>query len=515
MPMIRSLFKSKPRRRSLIAFLLALALLLPAWWYGGLWQQERLVVEKRTQTAELLKVQGRSLSAEIGGRTALVKALKAFLIEYISHDREIVPAEFNNFAAGISSAASGVRTIIVARDGIIQWIYPEGSPDGRAGRDLLRDARPPFRADVQRAVRSRKIVIGDPYALRPKGFAFAAQEAIYAGDRLWGLISVVLDLPLLLSDAGMDSQPQGLQIALLDRSDHLLFGEKTVPTKNPVFQQVDTPDGSWKLAALPAEGWTASVKKPLLLFRGITLGIALLTAVLIGLVAGYQAHLTQAIRRRTGVLQRSLTDRRETEEQLNLTLNNLRQAMGAALNTLALTVESKDQYKTGHHRRVADLARTIATEMGLSRQIIDGIRMASSLHDIGKISVPAEILSKSFALSDAERHLIKMHPQSGYDILKQVEFPWPVAKIVWQHHERMDGSGYPLGLKGEEILLEARILAVADVVEAMASNRSYRTAPGLNKALEEIAAHRDVLYDPTVVDACLCIFKDKDFRLVD
>lgn len=512
--MIRSLLKSKPRRRSLIAFLLALVVLLPAWWYCGLWHQDRLVAEKRMQTAEFLKFQGRSVGAEIEGRLAILKALKTFITERIRNEQEIVPAEFTAFAAGIGNAASGVRTIFVAPGGIIQWIYPEGSPDALPGRDLLRDARPQIRADVQRAVRSRRIVLGDPYALRPKGLALVAREALYTGDRFWGLISLVLDVSSLLSNADLNSSSQGLQIALLDRSGRLLFGEQTVPTKNPVVQQVNTLDGSWKLAALPIEGWTAAVKKPLLQFRGITLAIALLTAILIGLTAGYRAHLTQAVRRRTGVLQRSLTDRRDTEEQLNRTLETLRQAMGAALNTLALTVETKDLYKVGHHKRVADLARTIATEMGLSTQTIDGIRMASALHDIGKISVPAEILSKAYTLSEAEHHLIKMHPQSGYDILKQVEFPWPVAKIVWQHHERLDGSGYPLGLKGEEILPEARILAVADVVEAMASNRSYRPTPGLNKALEEIEARRGILYDPAVVDACLCIFKDKDFRLV-
>ena len=173
------------------------------------------------------------------------------------------------------------------------------------------------------------------------------------------------------------------------------------------------------------------------------------------------------MRQRTGALQRSLTDRREAEEQLNRTLDNLRQAMGATLTTLALAVETKDPCTAGHQKRVADLARTIAMEMGLSEETIEGIRMAAIIHDIGKISLPAEILNKPGKLSEAEFQLIKTHPQTGYDILKEVEFPWPVARIVWQHHERLDGSGYPLGLKGEEILPEARVLAVADVVEAM------------------------------------------------
>ena len=170
---------------------------------------------------------------------------------------------------------------------------------------------------------------------------------------------------------------------------------------------------------------------------------------------------------------------------------NLRRAMRGTLEALTLAVEAKDPYSSGHQRRVADLARTIAMEMGLPDTELDGIRMAAFLHDIGKISLPAEILSKASRLSEVEFSLIKTHPQNGYDILKEIEFPWPVARMVWQHHERLDGSGYPLGISGEEILLGARILAVADVVEAMASDRSYRPTPGLEKALEEIGAQRE------------------------
>jgi len=139
--------------------------------------------------------------------------------------------------------------------------------------------------------------------------------------------------------------------------------------------------------------------------------------------------------------------------------------------------------------------------------------MAAIVHDIGKISLPAEILSKPSQLAEVEFNLVKTHSQKGYDILKEIEFPWPVARMVWQHHERMNGSGYPLGISGEEILLGARVLAVSDVVEAMTSPRSYRLTPGLERALEEIATNRGTLYDPAVVDACLRIFKEKDFRL--
>ncbi|HID87880.1 MAG TPA: HD-GYP domain-containing protein [Anaerolineae bacterium] len=154
---------------------------------------------------------------------------------------------------------------------------------------------------------------------------------------------------------------------------------------------------------------------------------------------------------------------------------------------------------------------SIAREMGLPEEQFEGIRIAGLIHDIGKINVPAEILSKPGPLSELEFGLIQAHPQVGHDILKTIEFPWPVAQIVLQHHERMDGSGYPQGLSDDNILLEARILGVADVVEAMASHRPYRPPRGLDKALEEISRNRGILYDPEVVDACLKLFTEKGF----
>jgi HD-GYP domain-containing protein (c-di-GMP phosphodiesterase class II) len=176
-------------------------------------------------------------------------------------------------------------------------------------------------------------------------------------------------------------------------------------------------------------------------------------------------------------------------------------------------VEARDPYTAGHQVRSAGLARAIATEMGLSEDRINGIRMAGSIHDIGKLSIPAEILSKPKKLSEIEFSLIKEHPRSGYEMLKDVESPWPLAEIVYQHHERMDGSGYPRNLKGDDILMEARILAVADVVEAMASHRPYRPALGLTAALEEIENNKGTLYDADAVDVCLRLFREKGFQL--
>jgi PAS domain S-box-containing protein/putative nucleotidyltransferase with HDIG domain len=211
------------------------------------------------------------------------------------------------------------------------------------------------------------------------------------------------------------------------------------------------------------------------------------------------------------VIMRDVTDRRKTEEELSLTLGKLRKAMGATIQAMSLTIETRDPYTAGHQKRVSDLARAIATEMKLSSEDIDAIRMAASIHDLGKISIPAEILSKPGKINEFEFRLIQNHPQIGFEILRTIEFPWPIAEIVLQHHERINGSGYPNGLRGEEIHIIARILAVADVVEAMVSHRPYRAALTLGEAIHEITKNRGTLYDPDVVDACKRLFIEGRF----
>ncbi len=208
-----------------------------------------------------------------------------------------------------------------------------------------------------------------------------------------------------------------------------------------------------------------------------------------------------------------ITERKQAEEQLKHTLESLRKAFGTTVQVMVSAVETRDPYTSGHQLRVANIARAIATELGLSQDQIEGLRMAGSIHDIGKLSVPAEILSKPGKLSDLEFSLIKEHAQKGYEMLKDVESPWPLAQIVYQHHERMNGSGYPRNLKGDDIIMEARIIAVADVVESMASYRPYRAALGINAALEEIEKNRETLYDADVADACLRLFREKGFQL--
>jgi putative nucleotidyltransferase with HDIG domain len=182
------------------------------------------------------------------------------------------------------------------------------------------------------------------------------------------------------------------------------------------------------------------------------------------------------------------------------------------MEALATIVEFRDPYTAGHQQRVTQLACAIAKTMERPEDEVTGIYLAGLIHDIGKVSVPSEILCNPNGLSSDEFNIIKMHPTVGYEVLKGLELPWPIAQIVHQHHERLDGSGYPLGLSGEDILLEARILAVADVVEAMASHRPYRASLGLDRALSEIVKHKGKLYDPDVVDACLRVFREQAFE---
>lgn len=209
------------------------------------------------------------------------------------------------------------------------------------------------------------------------------------------------------------------------------------------------------------------------------------------------------------------SERYKAEDNLKKSLEKLRKTLGAIIEALENTVEVRDPYTAGHQRRVADLGRSIGSQMGFSEDIVDGIRIGGILHDIGKINVPIDILMKPGSLTDLEFGLIKLHPQVGYDVLKGIDFPWPVPKIILQHHERIDGSGYPQGLKNGDILMEAKILSVADVVEAMASHRPYRPALGVDKALKEISEKKGILYASEPVEACLGLFNTHGYTFSD
>jgi len=211
----------------------------------------------------------------------------------------------------------------------------------------------------------------------------------------------------------------------------------------------------------------------------------------------YRRNLEQMVDERTDSLQRSM--------------KKLENAMNGIVRAIAHTVETRDPYTAGHQRRVADLAVAIAETVGFERDKIEAVRVAAIIHDLGKISVPAEILSKPSRLTVNEFNLIKEHPQVGYDILKDIEFPWEIATMVYQHHEKLDGSGYPLGVSGDDILPESRVLTVADIVEAMASHRPYRPGLGIDVALGEINKNKGKLYDREVSAACHALFNEKRF----
>jgi PAS domain S-box-containing protein/putative nucleotidyltransferase with HDIG domain len=208
----------------------------------------------------------------------------------------------------------------------------------------------------------------------------------------------------------------------------------------------------------------------------------------------------------------NISERKKAELGLQASVEKLRKALAGTIQAMALTVETRDAYTAGHQRRVTNLARSIAQEMGMNENDVDGLRMAGVIHDLGKISVPGEILNKPGKLTNLEFDLIKIHPQTGFDILKNINFQWPIAQIVLQHHERLDGSGYPHGLRGEDILQEAKILAVSDVVEAMSSHRPYRATLGIDMALDEITTNKNILYDADIVDTAVDLFTNKDFQ---
>lgn len=218
------------------------------------------------------------------------------------------------------------------------------------------------------------------------------------------------------------------------------------------------------------------------------------------------------------LIRRAITysiERKAAEDERELAAEQLKRVLIQTVKAMSLTLEMRDPYTAGHQRRVAQLANAIGRRMGLDAPRLEGLRTGALIHDIGKINVPAEFLTRPGKLSADAFAIIRSHPGVGQEIVTDIEFPWPVADIIGQHHERMDGTGYPHGLKGEEIILEARIVAVADVVEAMASHRPYRPSLGVEAALREVRNGAGKYFDPAVVQACIDIFHDNDITALD
>jgi PAS domain S-box-containing protein len=271
----------------------------------------------------------------------------------------------------------------------------------------------------------------------------------------------------------------------------------------------------WRDAALQ-RGYASSIALPLADDNGKVFGILAVYAEEVNAFRLAEIDLLEEMAGDLAFGVRTLNIRRERDlalEQSQRYLSQLQTSLDDTVRAIAGIVELRDPYTAGHQTRVADLATAIARQMRLPDEQIQTIHLAGIVHDLGKIKIPAEILSKPGLLSEIEHLLIKTHPQAGYDILKDISFPWPIAQTVLQHHERLNGSGYPQSLKGDELMLEARILGVADVVEAMSSHRPYRVALGIASALEEITKQRGICFDPDAVDACVTLFKEKKFAL--
>lgn len=226
----------------------------------------------------------------------------------------------------------------------------------------------------------------------------------------------------------------------------------------------------------------------------------------------YQEGLEEEIIRQTNELHKELKERRSAQEASKKSLNDLQKVMDGTIQAFGRVGEVKDPYTAGHQKRVSKLACAIARILKMSKEQVKGIDVAASLHDIGKIYIPSEILNKPGSLTSIERSLIETHPSIGHEILHAVPFPWPVAEVILQHHERLDGSGYPFGINGQDICMEAKIISVADVVEAMSTHRPYRQALGMEEALKEIKQGSDVLYDPNVVAICTRLIREEKFK---
>jgi putative nucleotidyltransferase with HDIG domain len=439
-------------------------------------------------------------SNNIDTRFALIESLEAYIKSEIETNHEINEEEFVIFASGLYGSTKSIINFTIFPNGISKFVYPLKFKDTLTGNDIINDPRPNVRTDIKRAIETGKITVSDPYELKQGGLGIVSRKAIYdKSNNFWGLCSMVLDVPALIEESGISDKNNYLSFSIKDSSGKLFFGEQKVFDNQPVIFDINLPEGSWKLAVIPKNGWFSTIRTQVTFFWITAVTIALFFAIIFYLIYSRHTSLTVEVQIKTEEIKENLDKIKRTFEQIIVTLSQL--------------VEIGDPYTSGHQKKVAAIAVAISTRMGLDSQIIEAIRIAALLHDIGKISIPTSILSKPGVLTKVERDLLETHPRSGYEIIKEIDFPYKVAQIILQHHERINGSGYPNRLAGSEIMIEAKIIAAADVFEAMASHRPYRPALDLKIALNELEVNKGILYDVKTVDALLS-FIDSYYKIV-
>lgn len=471
----------------------------------------------------------RLLSSRIRGLTLMATANAGMDPWKNRHFYESAQAYLKSFEAHVILADTNMNMVFNTR-------LPEGSP-------LPRLPRPSGNAAVPRALQTGQPAVGDlfygPIAREP---LVAIAVPVNHGKKDAFVLLATLDAALLRARLDEISLPEGWSIAIRDSTGDLI-ARKATPETIKALENGSANSYRAKTAIAP---WTIvleipeSVHQSPLVNSAFILAVMVIGAALIGVIGG--AHASRRLRMAVGALiekpatgdattaiteiatVRGMIDEavahRVRAESANQDtqkryIAQLEKVFMGAVQVATNLGELRDPFNAGHQRRAGELAAAIGAQLGFDEHRQEGMRVAGYLHDIGTISVPAEIVSRPARLLPAEFELIKQHTLTGYDVLKKVEFPWPVADVALQHHERLDGSGYPNGLKANEIPLEARIMAVADVVEAMCSHRPYRPALGIDRALEEITSGSGRLYDPDAVKACVRLFRELGYQLPD
>lgn len=500
------------RRPMLAATIIGLASAAVA--AGLIWRAEEFRLrEARAAAATTAGNHARSIERSIQRTLAATNEL-AVLVRV---GKGSVP-DFDAVAAEMLQFYPGVSELALAPGGVISQVAPVAGNEKALGLDLLR--HPEQRAESALARDSGKLTLAGPVDLVQGGVGLVGRMPVFLSDargerEFWGFTLVVIPLSEVLRATNVAQMAQEGYAHELWRTGPNGAARLTIAASapaaldDPVTHAVNLPNVTWTLAVAPADGWGDPLGMALEVAAGLL--VSLLLASLAKLMVEARLHsgrLEDLVARRTAEVRARESELRRYVYQLETTF------MGTVEMAMVLS-EMRDSYTTGHERRVATIAMAIGTELGFDEQRTKCLQVAGFLHDIGKIIVPAQVLSKPGKLSPIEFELVKGHAQASFDVLKNVAFPWPVAEVARQHHERMDGSGYPRGLKGGQILLEARILAVADVVEAMSSHRPYRAGLGIDRALDEIERGRGSSYDPVVADACLRLFRERGFQLPD